>query len=119
MGGTKGWKTTPCEEDSLKYGTQMFEVPGEWIFLKLWDQMKTTSFFSLSLSPQRSQRDTLNFCACFQSCLYMQSKSVMICVRKTCTKEEEEDMWIKLVPTSGKKKKQTKSLGDLCLGVKN
>ncbi len=29
---------------------------------------------SLSLSPQRSQRDTLNFCACFQSCLYMQAR---------------------------------------------
>jgi hypothetical protein len=33
----------------------------------------------------------------------------MICVRKTCTKEEEEDMWIKLVPTSGKKKNKPKA----------
>ncbi len=71
------------------------------------------STLSLSLSPRKSVRDTSNFCACFQSCLYASKQASKqtcydMCVRKTCTTEEEEDMWIKLVPTSGKKKTNQK-----------
>ncbi len=67
---------------------------------------------SLSVSPLGGVRDTsLSFCACFQSCLYMHaSKSVMICVWKTCTTERQvcgSSSWLRV-----EKKTNHKSLSN-------
>lgn len=87
-GGTTGEKPTPCEYSS-KYETKMFDWTTSWITHLTWcmnipqtpgPNENYMILLSLSLSPLwGGVRDTLNFCACFQSCLYA-SKSVMICV---------------------------------------